>query len=438
MTALLGVRIFSRQRVSMGRGSGKAFHTATHRHIPGSVLRGALARAWIVRHGPPDAAFRRVFDGDLRYGPVLAQGYGIEPLSVRRCKYGADHCGPAYYWDAAFPPPGAADGGPLPSDWADAAGHWIQGRGDVVGPGARHMPARSVSSTAIDPGTHAAKTRQLFSRDTLDAGITFVGAVAGNRQTLAMLTDQLEGVGRLELGGRSSVMGSAEFCTTQPTEHPVPIRNGDTLILRLTSPTFLVDPAGRPSLSLEGELRRRGFAGEISVWTRSVTDGTGGFHAASRLPKPVDVGLAAGTTARLRPTPDDSPIVAAILADGLGLRRCEGFGWVEVATDPWHPAPPADLPAAAAAVEPDPASPFAALRTWVLSLGLAGETRNWFAARLLDVGTTEGPTVAEALSQPGAVGLSRRQHQIVAEVLDSELPATRRQLADVLLTEVPG
>jgi hypothetical protein len=50
---MLSVSVTTRQRVALGTGSEVGFFTGSHPFVPGSVLRGALAAAWIAEHGPP-------------------------------------------------------------------------------------------------------------------------------------------------------------------------------------------------------------------------------------------------------------------------------------------------------------------------------------------------------------------------------------------------
>ena len=90
----LRVTVTARQRLALGVGSEVSYFTGTHPFAPGSVLRGALAAAWIAENGPPTsgggaAAFRELFDGPIRYGPMFVPGTVVVPVSARRCKYPA-------------------------------------------------------------------------------------------------------------------------------------------------------------------------------------------------------------------------------------------------------------------------------------------------------------------------------------------------------------
>ena len=71
------------------------------------------------------------------------------------------------------------------------------------------------------------------------------------------------------------------------------------------------------------------------------TEVVGGWHAASGLPKPADATLVAGSVFVLRPSGAvDAATLAGLVSNGLGLRRVEGFGVVDVNPAAWRfPAP---------------------------------------------------------------------------------------------------
>ena len=90
---ILRVTVTARQRLALGVASEVSYFTGTHSFVPGSVLRGALAAAWIAEHGPPaggSAAFGGLFDGPVRYGPMYVPGTVVVPVSARLCKYPKD------------------------------------------------------------------------------------------------------------------------------------------------------------------------------------------------------------------------------------------------------------------------------------------------------------------------------------------------------------
>jgi CRISPR-associated protein Csx10 len=439
-TGWLEVTVKAQQRMSMGRGAGKAFHTEGHAHVPGSVLRGAIARAWLVDGAGTDSTFRDVFDRCLRFGPMFAEGTDLRPLSERHCKYAQNPthvCAPVQegeapprtYWDAAFDPPGD---GTLPSGWDSAAGHWTTSKGDVVAAPGAQLPTTTVTSTAIDHRVGTAAKSQLFSRGAVETGTILRGLIAGHPEILDVLAKALAEQDQLELGGRSSVLGSARITAVMGVPPPPP--EGDLVVLRMLSPTFLLDPAGRPSLDktgLEAELRRLGFAGTVErVWLRPITDGTGGFHAASRLPKPADTGLAAGTTAVLRPADGDTSVLAALAKRGLGVRRPEGFGWVSYAHTPWTEPVPLTHPSGLATLDE---SAYTDLRRSLREARLNTTQLTWLSQRLVE-GT--GQDEDAALKQPVARGLTTGQRAAVRASLSA--PGTlRRRLADRLREERP-
>src|SRR5690606_4729206 len=108
----------------------------THRHVPGSVLRGALANVWIREHGPlhevseeKRAEFLYLFEGPVRYGPLFDTASGIVPLSVVTCKYRPYEKCHSFYHDRADP-----DAASTASDelrCRHCRGRTQSGRGDV-------------------------------------------------------------------------------------------------------------------------------------------------------------------------------------------------------------------------------------------------------------------------------------------------------------------
>ena len=82
----------------------------THRFVPGSVLRGALASRWIRDNGPPTSngrreAFVSIFERDVRFGPLYIEGTDVVPLSVQRCRYQPqEECAAPIAYDEAVEP----------------------------------------------------------------------------------------------------------------------------------------------------------------------------------------------------------------------------------------------------------------------------------------------------------------------------------------------
>jgi hypothetical protein len=123
------------------------------------------------------------------------------------------------------------------------------------------------------------------------------------------------------------------------------------LIVRLTSPAIIVDDAGRPALDPVAEILRVLGLPSSSVessrcWTRPVR--VGGWHAASGLPKPVELAMELGSVVLLHfHEPPGLEGLLRLARDGVGLRRIEGFGSVQVNPPPWRRTQPPAAPAVA-------------------------------------------------------------------------------------------
>ena len=295
----LRVTVTARQRLALGVGSEVSYFTGTHPFAPGSVLRGALAAAWIAEHGPPAAAsgaaaFGDLFDGPIRYGPMFVPGTVVVPVSARRCKYPRDARCASLAVDEAF-----ETGGCCPA----CDGPLEPGKGQVILPG--DLTLERITRTSIEPSTAKAADGELYAHGALPAGTVLTGYIHGR-------DPWLERPRRLRLGGRRTVGGSADYQAVplrsaeedqMPNEWPgldppagsgrpagdlpaSPGRDDTRLVIRLASPAVFVDAAGRPSLEPDPVLDLDGATVERR-WARPVT--WSGWHAASRLPKPDEV-----------------------------------------------------------------------------------------------------------------------------------------------------
>ncbi len=121
----------ARQGLAVGGPGEVGFDKVTLPYVPGSTLRGALATAWILEHGIPDAAnprreeFIALFERDIRYGPLLQDGTAVVPLSAVWCKYPATPACEQWSADAAVD--GEATTCPHCGQGTDA------GKGEVTG-----------------------------------------------------------------------------------------------------------------------------------------------------------------------------------------------------------------------------------------------------------------------------------------------------------------
>ena len=190
------------------------------------------------------------------------------------------------------------------------------------------LSTKVVTSTAIDPERMTALESSLFAREVFPRGTVFEGHIVGDPTLTALLKD----FERIALGGRKSVLGAVQL-STEEVPAPLPAQPTGPIVLRTVSPTILVDHTGAASVDL-----RAGFPdGAVSgLWGgRLATDGTSGWHAASRLPKPGDVALAPGAVIALSGI--NAHELRRLIDEGIGLRRPEGFGWLEIVDGPWRP-----------------------------------------------------------------------------------------------------
>ncbi|MEW1734428.1 type III-B CRISPR module-associated Cmr3 family protein [Nocardia beijingensis] len=315
------------QLTSPGTGSRGGYRNHSHDHIPGSVLRGACAAAWIRRHGLPtgqDSAFADIFEGEGTFGPLHAASTVRVPLSVRVHKYGPGPDCQQLWWDQAR--------GDNATRCPDCEQELIESKGETLKP-----PARVTRTHAALTPDGVAIDDKLFQTTALASGTQLSGWVTGS--AVAALYHQGRPIPRLKLGGNRSTGGAAAI-TLDPHAAPEPLETcDDALILRMAAPAVFFDdrgfPADRPS---PHQLRAAlGCGADISAaWTRWTS--VGGWHAASGLPKPVERAVAAGSTYLVHPhhTPDPDALDRLRTA-GIGARRREGFGALYTTPEPPRP-----------------------------------------------------------------------------------------------------
>jgi len=432
-SGMLSVSVTARQRLALGVGSEVSYFTATHSFVPGSVLRGALAAAWIAEHGPPTAGsgdqarFRDLFDGQIRYGPLHVPGATVIPVSVRMCKYPKDDDCKRQAVDEAFE--SAAN-----SQCPACSGPLEQGKGDVVLPA--EITLDRITRTSINPETGKAKDGELYAHGALPAGTQLTGTIYGR-------DSWLEQPRELRLGGRRTVGGMASYQAVPAVANGAGVswKDEGLLVIRLTSPGVFVDAAGRPSLTPDPSLDLRGADVE-RPWARPQP--WSGWHAASGLPKPEELCAVPGSTYRLTGTTELLRELAGWLPhEGIGLRRGEGFGCVEVVTTPWRPAPAA-APGRPTMREVTPAEE---LFTMVMDLRLSEEQHRWVVGALRDLqldrerggrgrpgdGLADGDLADDLLSRPAARDFSGRQRDRLRELFGGTDPRVLRDVLTLLL-----
>jgi CRISPR-associated protein Csx10 len=329
------VTAIARQGLAVGGPAEVGYDKQTLPYVPGSTLRGALAGAWIREQGiprsgnPARAEFISLFENAIRYGPLFQEGTAVTPLSAAWCKYPATAACARWSADAAVE--GEAVTCPHCGKGTET------GKGEVTG-----VRVRRHTRTRLDEQGRA-EDGNLYARHELQAGLTYRGQIAGWHPWLAQPRE-------IWLGGRTSTTGLAEVrvasdSSDQPAAAiPASPRSDGALVVRFTSPAVIVDDAGRPELDPAGELLRVLGIGREALqaswcWTRPAR--VGGWHAASGLPKPAELAMAMGSVAvlQLREQPGDEQL-QCLRSAGIGLRRSEGFGMVELNPPPWRRTPP--------------------------------------------------------------------------------------------------
>ncbi len=308
-----------RQPTQVGDRARSDFVLGTHDYLPGTVVRGAFAAAWIAAHGAPVSGapsrprFLRLFEGGVRFGPLFC-GAQFMPLSVLGHKYQpGDRCAVVEY-DRALKDDD-------PERCPDCGSPLQQATGLAEG-GSRVRRRTSVAITA----SGVARRGQLVTRDTLEAGLVFRGTLIASSPDLL---DALAGIGPVRLGGRRTTHGLADAVIGAGPPPPSAQRRADgLLVLRLRSPGIFTDDHGRP-LRDPGPAELAEVLGcparVVRRWIR--WHGVGGWHMASGLPKPAELAVAPGSTYLIetqQPVTDDA--LTALGRRGLGLRRHEGFG----------------------------------------------------------------------------------------------------------------
>lgn len=331
---MIRVDVTAQQVLHLGTRPDAGWLTDTHRFVPGSVLRGALAASWLAEHRPPspdttaDPEFHRIFEGAVRFGPLYPRDDALyprddalRPLSVFGCKYATDPPCQNVAHDAAFEqadqPRCPACGGPM-----QASKGTIDGAATPAGHTRVQLDALERASDG-----------QLFTRRALPRGTALTGLIDGDLDTDLRW---LAGERLVRLGGRRCTSGLATLrCTTEPDPAAFtglqPERR--RLVLRLLSPAIFVDDLGRPCwlpdlAELQALLGVDTALAAAFARPALVT----GWHIASNLPKPRDFAVAAGSVFVLR-FDGDLPTPGALLRlwrRGLGLRRAEGNGWLSL------------------------------------------------------------------------------------------------------------
>jgi CRISPR-associated protein Csx10 len=323
---LLHYTIWATQRIAAGTRAETGNVRDSHSILPGSVVRGSLATAWLRDHNliVADERFADLFERDITIRPARPRAAKLVPLSLVWCKYPNEGC-PHGIQDLAsqhIVAPRSCDDAPA------------YGRGWLTD----DVPKVSSTRTKLTADAVAA-TGQLFTRSALSPDVLLRGDIrlaTADADIVEWLTTTRD----ISVGGQRSTLGHASWSAhalAAPVVDATPEPHEIT-VLRLISPAILVDEYGAPTTDPTFALQRL-LGPDVSVpshWTRPAE--VTGWHTPSGLPKPVEWAAEAGSTYLLRGVPADA---AARIADGLGLRCAEGYGEVELvapsALDAWSP-----------------------------------------------------------------------------------------------------
>lgn len=288
-------------------------------YVPGWVVRGAYAAAWLKRNGPLAGnpkrhEFIELFEGGVRFGPATAGP--VISRSVYEHKYASSPTCQTKTVDAAL-----MTTGNTPRKCEDCHQEWTPKSVSW------HVATTVRTSVSIDPTTQTAAKGMLFSRARI-MPTTLSGEVLGDLDQIRIL----ETFGSLRVGGRLGTHGGATATLKESAlvDDEAALRPDGALVIRLASPAVFVDDTGRPTLTPDREeISAIVGVGVTSIASWARWGSVGGWHAASGLPKPVETVALEGSTYAVqldgRPTRE---ALATLRRRGLGLRRHEGFGHI--------------------------------------------------------------------------------------------------------------
>lgn len=333
MTVRLEYTLTPRSRISAGVFGAVGNTRTVHSTIPGTVVRGALGSAWWSAQSgfagaDPQGTFDALFGRAMRvYAAVpylppssaegAARSLQLIPRSFARCKKG--------HSDAT------------PDPWHDRAERdWLENRCPVCGGGIKEgfgwedESAWVVSTTRTQLVSGAAVDEQLFTRPALTARIRLRGAIeVVEPSELGEALDWLRREREVSIGGQRSTLGRCVMTVESSEPQETPAQTTMRLVLR--SPAILVDGLGAPVLDLAAAVQRvitdGGGSGKVSrSWSRPVV--VSGWHGIAGLPKSEEWAVSAGSTVVIEGADE---VTRGTLLRGLGVRRTEGYGEVEIA-----------------------------------------------------------------------------------------------------------
>jgi len=439
---MITVSVETEQVVHISEAPEASHHRSGLAYIPGTALRGAFAKRWILENGPPDRSnpkrdeFVALFHRDVRW-PVLAPpGATAEPLSAMVHKYGRPADCKNHRLDRAE---ALASGSESDTRKCRSCGSRLESaKGTWVGTSQAALTFSDRTRVGLESvggaggRRHRAADGELFSRRGIagrsplkGGGNTLTGQIGQVEPWLTALADNGDGI-EIRLGGQRSVDGLCRAHLTAgggSPNPPVP-RADHKVILRALSPAMFVDDAGRPSLVPRlGELAAvLGSACRVvGRWVRPTT--IGGWDVVSGVPKPEEIGVIAGSTWVVELEEPATVEKLSELGSGIGLRQAEGYGQVAV-----NPAAYVDQSTVSASEDPPPGQ----VRGLATNLQRAfghkpGDNLRWQVGLLLDLasqkasGQTEAEGVVDqAMTRARFVKLSASEREVLVKVADQD------------------
>lgn len=323
-----------RTRVSAGRRGLVQTTRPVYDVVPGAVVRGALGTTWWTSpthaYAGPDgvALFDRLFETAMSVSAAVprvgAQEAQLEPLSWVKCKYPKEACSKGWHDDAVDVLSGAT---PWKNACPTCGGGVVRGKGWTLPKreDGREWIVRT-TRTALKDGI--AEDEKLFTRQAIEKDVSLTGVIDLDGDDLEEALGWLTAPKAVSIGGQRSTLGRCDW-TCEAVVVPAQPDPGD-LVVRLRSPAILLDDFGGASLDL-GRAIEHACAGEVTevarAWTRPAL--ISGWHGIAGLPKPEEWALEAGSTAVIRGVGENG---IRTLTRGLGVRRSEGYGEVELLT----------------------------------------------------------------------------------------------------------
>ncbi|MEO5678467.1 MAG: hypothetical protein ABIS47_02255 [Acidimicrobiales bacterium] len=323
------------EALALGSGPEAGNVVGSLDHVPGSVLRGTLAAAWMREHGDPraDPGFADLFERSIGFGPLRPRGATVAPLAALRCKYQPRERCAAIGHDLLD----HLGGGGPPGECDECHGPLEPAKGEQFMPLGSAPIIVDRTRTRLDADERAAPG-ELFTRQALAPGTVLAGVIAGSNPWLDGF-----GTKTVWFGGRRTVGGRCRLKLSVVDSPSPTLRRDGRVVIRCTSPAVLVDGAGAPVLTPDEEAMSDVLGTPVSLeraWRRPTT--IGGWSAVAGLPKATDIAVVAGSVFVMRVA--RGAVTAEGVNDlarrGLGLRRPEGLGCIEVNPPSWSPPPP--------------------------------------------------------------------------------------------------